>query len=268
MWQLDWRHLEQCRRLCTLHLSFTFGSCAPFSAEPMEKLQRVLDACAATLEELRLDKSIRFRNNNETEAARKMALDRARAAARAAAWAAEGAAFLWPHLRYPGIAAAAPAQPHTSVPDDWSALARCSRLRVLCTAMQRDETDTAAMLTALSQLPAFESLELALDMGESGWNQRADYDLPPGLLRFISRSRSWRSLHLHRLADSQPADPLQADARGGLPARMPPATADDATAKRLCVHDHRAGCGSGAAAVPRFTIRPDAQGAMGWQRLQ
>jgi hypothetical protein len=239
--QLGWRHLQRCSQLRVLELSASsiFGPLAMLSAQ---ELQRTLAACSETLEELRLDETIR--------------LDRSDAAAEAVAAAQTSA--------HPASAAAAvsPPQPHSQVPNGWGALAQCTRLRVLEMALQPN-TAHSGMMQALSLLPVFQSLELTVsrhpaERREQRWPAHG-FKLPKTSLQYIVRSRSWCSLHLHRRADVLPVNLLS---RGGLAEQLPPLHVDDATASRLRVYDHRAG----SAKVRSYAIRADERGVKTWQQ--
>jgi len=198
--QLGWRHLQRCSQLRVLELSASsiFGPLAMLSAQ---ELQRTLAACSETLEELRLDETIR--------------LDRSGAEAAAAA------------VSQP--------QPHSRVPSGWGVLARCTRLRVLEMVLQ-PSTAGSGMLEALSLLPNFQSLELTVSPAMRRWWTALGCKLPKTLLRCIARSRSWSSLHLHHLIEEHLVSVLQLG--GGLAAQMPVEEADEATASRLRVCSH------------------------------
>jgi hypothetical protein len=122
------------------------------------------------------------------------------------------------------------------------------------------DTAKSGMLEALSLLPAFQSLGLTvpLDMRRR-WSAKG-CKLPKALLRCIVRSHSWCSLYLHSLADSHLVSLL--DLGGGLAAQMPVAAANEATASRLRVYDHKAG----SAKVLTYAIRTDERGVKAWQQ--
>ena len=122
-------------------------------------------------------------------------------------------------------------------------------------------TAGSGLLGALSVLPAFQSLELTLrGKQRDGWPAHG-LVLPPALLRCITRSRSWCSLHVHSAAGGG-LDLMRT--AGGLAAQVPVVHADDATARRLRVYSH----GKGGGGVRSYGIRNDGRGGgRQWQLL-
>jgi len=230
--QLDWPHLQQCNRLRVLklsQLSVLWGwnrsiGCPPVTLPP-SVLHAVLTANARTLEELRLGIDIDYYEQPQQD----------ESAAVAAAAAASSSA------------AVSTTAPHAHA--DWSAaLSLCTRLREMEIPLQ--SATPPAVYETLAQLPAFQSLQLTF---------RSRLHLPANLLHCIGHSRSWCSLKVFRF-NGKPDDLLTVN--GGLQRLMPPADADEATAKRLRVYGLK-----GEATTSSFGIRCDARGLKEWQLL-
>ena len=85
---------------------------------------------------------------------------------------------------------------HLAPKEEWIGLAACQRLRRFEMKLNRGQELPERFVAVLQELPSFHTLVLS-------WEGAAIRPLPINLLTVMARSRSFSTLHLHALSDSQ-----------------------------------------------------------------